>query len=56
MLPSDPFESSAGHGIPFLRIVEKISNALGEFILTIEHDDLLIDVEILFEILSGFSE
>jgi hypothetical protein len=56
MVFADPFESSVRNDIPFLRIGQKIDNALGEFIRTIKDKDLLADAKIIFQILSGFCE
>jgi hypothetical protein len=56
MLRADSFESSVCNGVSFFRIGQKIINALGEFIRTIEYDDFLTDAKILFKVLSGFSE
>jgi hypothetical protein len=56
MFSAHPFESSVCNGIPFSRIGQKVRNAVGEFVRTIEHDDFLADAKILFEVLSWFSE
>jgi hypothetical protein len=48
MLLADPLESSSCNGIPLLRISQKISDALGEFIHLFEDYDFLTNAKILF--------